>query len=548
MILHKKKIEPAIILQLQNEAGKTIKVKIPIDDLRYQLKEVRKAGKDCFSLTCEGYETTIYVAQAEEVIFKMTLAEIQSRLQIPKILGQVLCFEYDRNSLIYNEPIQGRELEVKKLRTFLTAERKSNCIMVGDNGVGRTTIVKDFVRYLYFEETDEKLKDVVVLRVDLGQIPDGKIKKELFYKKLRRFLRENRERIVLHFDSFEGLSNYLDMWNIFYDSVAYWNLRVIGEITMQSLIGLFTVNTHSFTNLLPVEEFELEEMQGIIKSHVKQLQRVSGISISEKMVRFAIMTGSSMATATIVNPQLTLEILNFAVINAKINAQDSVEKKNILAFYNLNQKLMESTEQVDKLIVAYHEIGHYVVALKSELIKCSKNAYVSTMPIGDSLGTTVSYEIIGKKLSRDRSHYAWEIAMFFAGRLSESFFINTTSTGASADIEEANRIAREVVLSGGLATDKKLSYKSFTGEASTYLLTEEEKENLNNEIDKLLEDGFKKAKKICKKNADLIRWLVFNLLKDEILLGTELEELVAQFEADPEGCKALIPDYINKNS
>ena len=104
------------------------------------------------------------------------------------------------------------------------------------------------------------------------------------------------------------------------------------------------------------------------------------------------------------------------------------------------------------------------------------------------------------------------------------------------------------MLSGGLATDKKLSYKSFTGDASTYLLTEEEKANLNKEIDNLLEDGFKKAKKICKKNADLIRWLVFNLLNDGILLGSELEELVAQFEADPKGCEALIPDYINKNS
>lgn len=546
MILHKKKIEPAIILQLQNEAGKTIKVKKTIDDLRQRLKEARKAGEEYFSLTCEGYETIIYVAEAEEVIFNMTTAEIQSRLQIPKILGQVLCFEYDRNSLIYNEPIQGRELEVKKLRTFLTAESKANCIMVGDNGVGRTTIVREFVRYLYFEETDERLKDVVVLRVDLGQIPDGKIKKELFYKKLRSFLRDNREKIILHFDSFEGLSNYLDMWNIFYDSVAYWNLRVIGEITMQSLIGLFTVNTHSFTNLLPVEEFELEEMQGIIESHVKQLQRVSGISIPDKMVRFAIMTGSSMATATIVNPQLTLEILNFAVINAKINAQDSVEKKNILAFYDLNQKLMESTEQTEKLIVAYHEIGHYVETLKSKLIKCSKNAYVSTMPIGDSLGTTVSYEIIGKKLLLDRSYYVERIAVLFGGRVSESLFVNTTSTGAGADIEEANRIAEEVVLSGGLATKKKLSYKSFSGEARRNLLTEEEREAIRTEIYDLLDEGYKKAMKTCKKNADLIRWLVFNLLKDEILLGTELDELVAQFEADPERCKALIPDYINK--
>lgn len=546
MILHKKKIEPAIILQLQNEAGKTIKVKKTIDDLRQRLKEARKAGKEYFSLTCEGYETIIYVAEAEEVIFKMTTAEIQSRLQIPKILGQVLCFEYDRNSLIYNEPIQGRELEVKKLRTFLTAESKANCIMVGDNGVGRTTIVKEFVRYLYFEETDERLKDVVVLRVDLGQIPDGKIKKVLFYKKLRSFLRDNREKLILHFDSFEGLSNYLDMWNIFYDSVAYWNLRVIGEITMQSLIGLFTVNTHSFTNLLPVEEFELEEMQGIIDSHVKQLQRVSGISISDKMVRFAIMTGSSMATATIVNPQLTLEILNFAVINAKINAQDSVEKKNILAFYDLNQKLMDSTEQTEKLIVAYHEIGHYVETLKSKLIKCSKNAYVSTMPIGDALGTTVSYEIIGKKLLLDRSYYVEQIAVLFGGRASESLFVNTTSTSASVDIEEANRIAEDVVLSGGLATKKKLSYKSFSGEARRNLLTEEEREAIRAEIDALLDEGYNKAMKTCKKNADLIRWLVFNLLKDEILLGTELDELVAQFEANPERCKALIPDYINK--
>ena len=102
-----------------------------------------------------------------------------------------------------------------------------------------------------------------------------------------------------------------------------------------------------------------------------------------------------------------------------------------------------------------------------------------------------------------------EIAMLFGGRVSESLFINTTSTGASADIEEANNIAREVVLSGGLATDKKLSYKSFTGDASTYLLTEEEKENLNKEIDNLLEDGFKKSKKDLQKKCRLDQMVSF---------------------------------------
>ena len=545
MFLHKKKIEPAIFVPLRNKAGRKIKLKLSIDLLQKQLKATRESGQEYLKMVYGEFEATYSVAQVEEVVFNFAMEKIKSKIEIPKSLGALLCFEYDRYNLIYNDPIQGREMEFKKLRSFLTSKRKTNCIMIGNTGTGRTTIVKDFVRHLLYEETDERLRNCVVLRVNLGEIPEGKKEKARLYKKLRKFIKENGDNIILHFDSFEDLSNYSEMEDIFYDSVAYWNVKLIGEITTQSILtNYFSPNTYSFINLIPVEEFELEEIEELIKPHVKRMELNSGISIPEKMVRFAIMTGSYMATTVIVNPQLTLEILNFAVINAKINGTKHVAKPNILAFYNMNQKLMDKTEKHDRLIVAYHEIGHYIIALKSELIRCSKNAYVSALPIGDSLGTTVTYEIIGKKLMRDREYYIQQIAMCYGGRVSEKCFTNTISTAASADIEEASGIAEAVVLSGGLANNDELSFKSYMwgGNVKTYLLTDHEKEKLNKEIAELLKAGFDRANEICQKNADLIKWLVFNLLNDGILLGSELDELVAQFEANPEGCKALIPE------
>ena len=525
----------SVVFRLENDAGQTKALKLPIDLLRTRLKQLKEGEKGSLVVSHKGYEAIIPIQQVEEAILQTVLFETMHTVKIPKILEKVLVYEYDRYALIYNEPIEGRKKELDKLWTFMTSKTKTNCILVGQDGVGRTTIVQDFSRQLILADNNP-LKGLIILKVNLKEIPKHFPLNKTFYLAFRKFVNDNRDKVIFHFDFVEDLINFPDMSDIFLEELAYRNTKIIGEITPDSILnGYFSVDMMRFLNFIPVQIPEFEETKVLLAKKIRRIELENAITISDHMIRFAIMTGSILAATTLVNPELTVDVLNFAVMNAKINGQKAVTKQNILSFYNLNFKLMDKTEEKEKIITAYHEIGHYVVSKMVKNVTRSKNAFVSILPISSALGITASYDELGKQLTLTREYYLDEIACAYGGRTGEYLYTHTYSSGASEDIEEASDTAEKVVLSGGLAVDDNISNKSYMwgGTVKEYLLTDEEKKKLSDEIDKIRAEGFKRAQEICNENADLISFLVDELLKDGILLGSELDELVKKFQENP---------------
>lgn len=526
----------SVVFRLKNDAGQTKALKLPIDFLRTRLKQLKEGEKGSLVVSHKGYEAIIPIQQVEEAILLTVLFETMHTVKIPKILEKVLVYEYDRYALIYNEPIEGRKKELDKLWSFMTSKTKTNCILVGQDGVGRTTIVKDFSRQLILADDDNPLKGFIILKVNLKDIPRNTLINKAFYLALRKFIKDNRDRVIFHFDFVEDLVNYPDMHETFLEEIVYRNTKVLGEVTPDSIVsGFFSIDMMRFLNFIPVQIPEYDETKALLAKRIKRFELENNITISDKMVRFAIMTGSILAASTVVNPELTIDVLNFAVMNAKINGQKAVTKQNILSFYNLNFKLMDKTEEKEKIITAYHEIGHYVVSKMVKNVTRSKNAFVSILPISSALGITASYDELGKQLTLTREYYLDQIACDYGGRTGEFLYTHMYSTGASADIESASDTAEMLVLSGGLAEDENISNQSYMwgGTVKEYLLTDEEKKKLNNEISKIRAEGFKRAQEICNENADLIAFLVDELLKDGILLGSELDELVKKFQENP---------------
>ncbi len=525
----------SVVFRLENDAGQTKALKLPIELLRTRLKQLKEGEKGSLVVSHKGYEAIIPIQQVEEAILQTSLFETMHTVKIPKILKKVLVYEYDRYALIYNEPIEGRKKELDKLWTFMTSKTKTNCILVGQDGVGRTTIVQDFSRQLILEDNNP-LKGLIILKVNLKEIPKHFPLDKAFYLAFRKFVNDNRDKVIFHFDFVEDLINFPDMSDIFLEELAYRNTKIIGEITPDSILnGYFSVDMMRFLNFIPVQIPEFEETKVLLAKKIKRIELENAITISDHMIRFAIMTGSILAASTVVNPELTIDVLNFAVMNAKINGQKAVTKQNILSFYNLNFKLMDKTEEKEKIITAYHEIGHYVVSKMVKNVTRSKNAFVSILPISSALGITASYDELGKQLTLTREYYLDQIACDYGGRTGEFLYTHMYSTGASADIESASDTAEMLVLSGGLAEDENISNQSYMwgGTVKEYLLTDEEKKKLNNEITKIRAEGFKRAQEICNENADLIAFLVDELLKDGILLGSELDELVKKFQDNP---------------
>ena len=523
---------PTISVFLRNEEKKTVILNFPTSVLQKKLADIRSNGQESFVLSYKGFKRTLNVKDLEKKILQANLAQSKKTVPIPSILTSVLSYCYDREALIYEGTIEGRDSEREKLTTFITSAQKSNCVMIGSSGVGKTTIVEDFSKDLIMQNCPEQLKDTVVLRINLNGIPKSFLKRTAFYNELKRFLKKKRSHIILFFPSLEDLVNYPEMVELFNEELIYNNQRIIAEINPESLLaGLIPSDQVRCINFLPVPEPGLDEVQPLISKKVRLIELENGIEISDAMVRFAVMTSSVLASSTVVNPELTMDVINFASMNARVNGEKAVTKKNILAFYNINFKLMDKMDEKEKIITAYHEIGHYVVSKMVKNVKRSKNAFVSILPIESALGLTASYAEEGKQLTLTREYYLDQIAYSYGGRTGEYLYTKTYSSGASADIEEASEIAEQLVLSGGLSQNDDVSNKSYMwgGMVKDYLLTDEEKKKLSEEIDQIRAEGFKRAQDICNENADLIGYLVKALVEDGILLGSELDELIVKF-------------------
>ena len=160
-------------------------------------------------------------------------------------------------------------------------------------------------------------------------------------------------------------------------------------------------------------------------------------------------------------------------------------------------------------------------------IKNLKNAFVSILPIEGALGLTATYVNEGEQLTPSKEYFIDEIAYSLGGRVGEAICTNAFSSGAKADLESANSMAEELVLSYGLSGLKGEENKIYmTGKyVKNFLLTDELRLKLNDEILRIIQEAYKRAENIIKNNKDLLEIIVQKLLEDGVLIGDELDQI-----------------------
>ena len=206
---------PTIRILMRNSEGKKLYLKIPTSKLQQRLQEIRTEGLDLVNVSYNDYSRTISIKDMERKILSANLALVKRILPIPARLSSVLSYCYDRDALIYEGTIEGRDTEREKLVTFITTKNKSNCVLVGNGGVGKTTIVHDFARKLIQQDCPEQLKGSVVVRVNLNGIPKSLLRNLRFYSDFKKFIKKNKDKLILFFPSLEDLENYPEMADLF---------------------------------------------------------------------------------------------------------------------------------------------------------------------------------------------------------------------------------------------------------------------------------------------------------------------------------------------
>jgi cell division protease FtsH len=184
----------------------------------------------------------------------------------------------------------------------------------------------------------------------------------------------------------------------------------------------------------------------------------------------------------------------------------------------------------EKKVTAYHEGGHALVAaLREESDPLHK---VTIIPRGMALGVTMQLPIDDKHTYR-KSYLETRLAIMMGGRVAEELFLNTMTTGAGNDIEQATELARKMVCEFGMSdlgplTFGKKEEQIFLGReiAQHRDYSEDTAIKIDQEVRRFVDDGYKSAVDILSNNRDTLHKIAQALLEREVLDANEIKMII----------------------
>lgn len=195
------------------------------------------------------------------------------------------------------------------------------------------------------------------------------------------------------------------------------------------------------------------------------------------------------------------------------------------------QKKSRLITEKDRKITAYHESGHALLA--KLLPNCDEVQEVSIIPRGHAGGYTMT------RPENDNSYYSYnflmdDIAMSMGGRIAEELIFKDITSGASADINQATKIAHAMVYDYGMS--KRLGFISLGSDQQVFIgrdyqqkrdFSEKLASEADDEIREILDYNYKRAKKLLQDNLPLLENMAKLLLERETINKDEIDMLMA---------------------
>ena len=277
-----------------------------------------------------------------------------------------------------------------------------------------------------------------------------------------------------------------------------------------------------FDRRVPVELPDLQGRTEILKVHAKKV-KVAGDVDFEKVARMA--SGASGAElANIVNEAALRAVRAGRKSVAQADLEESIEV--VIAGYQKKNAILTDKE---KLVVAYHETGHALVAaLQSHSAPVQKITIVPRT--SGALGYTMQVEE-GNHYLMEKQEIENKIATLTGGRAAEEVALNTVTTGASNDIEQATKLARAMITRYGMSGDfdmvalETVSNQYLGGDASLACSAETQAE-IDKQVVELVKNQHEKAVKLLSENRAKLDQIAKYLYQKETIAGDEFMKLL----------------------
>lgn len=425
--------------------------------------------------------------------------------------------------------IAGRDRECKQVWETLQKYSKSNAVLLGEPGVGKTSIVVKMVHDILDGTCPEVFKDFTVLSLDVASSVAGtkyRGEAEERFSALVDYL-ENQPNVILFIDEIHLINGAgacregeVDLANTLKPILAGGKVRVIGATTQKEYENYFSRDGALKRRFRPVyvKEPKMKEVYPMLKKSIKTLSNFHKVTISKEMVDFIILNASCFDNETC-NPDRTKDLIDLAMVAAKQAGKTEVDKDAVLTNFAYHLKQFNKMSDRAKRSTAYHEAGHCLVMLCSKELNNYDVMAVSIMPTDSYLGVTV-YEPNETTPEPTMEYYIDSIAVDLAGRVAENMYTKTITSGAYSDLCMATQKAHNIISKFGMADFGK--NRNFTEETTS----DKVKDRINEEIDKIINKAMARAEAILSVNDDSLTLLVNALMEKGIVGPDDLKTIL----------------------
>ena len=279
-----------------------------------------------------------------------------------------------------------------------------------------------------------------------------------------------------------------------------------------------------FDRRVPVELPDLAGREAILKVHAKKIKTADDVNF-HTIARMA--SGASGAElANMINEAALRAVRNNRTVVTEADLEESIEV--VIAGYQKKNAVLSDQE---KKTVAYHEIGHALVAAMQ-----SHSAPVQKITIiprtSGALGYTMQVET-GDKYLMSKDELANKICTFTGGRAAEEVVFGEITTGASNDIEQATKLARAMITRYGMSEEFDMVAletvnNQYLGGDTSLACSAATQQEIDKMVVSLVKSQHEKAIQILKDNRKALDALAKYLYEKETITGEEFMHVLKQ--------------------
>lgn len=279
-----------------------------------------------------------------------------------------------------------------------------------------------------------------------------------------------------------------------------------------------------FDRRIPLKLPDIAGREAILRVHAKTVKMTEDVDLKGIAKYTPGSSGADLAN-----------LINEGALHAVKEGRSEITQSDleyaleiILAGYQRKNAILSKE---DKLAIAYHEIGHAIVAAKQ-----TDSAPVNKISIIPRTSGVLGYTMQSEETDQilmSREKFLNKIVTYMGGRSAEEVILNTVTSGAENDIEAATAIARAMVTRYGMSEKFDMMAletinNPYLGTDVTSLVSNETSAKIDDEVLRIITFAHEKAKEIIRENVPKMHELANYLLEKETMTGEEFMEMLEE--------------------